>query len=153
MALEVTEIENGTVIDHIPAGKGRVVYHLITDNPNNGDLSGEAVVLMNVNSTSSGKKDMLKFENVFVDEKTRNIIALVAPHATINIIKNGKVAEKHEVKMPRLVHGHLKCLNPKCITNGDREPLQTVFAVSGEPVKLTCQYCDKEYDEELVTNL
>ena len=148
MTLKVTELKNGTVIDHIPAGKGLAVYNLL-----NGSANSMSVLLMNAESSSSGRKDMVKLQDVFVDEAKRDIIALVAPDATINLIKDGKVAEKHKVKMPSKVRGHLKCLNPKCITNAGREPLQTIFSVEGNPVRLKCEYCDKEYDERLVTGI
>ena len=149
MALEVAEIENGTVVDHIPAGKGMIVYQLL-----NGSLNkSESVLLVNVNSSTHDKKDMVKMENIFVDGETGSIIALVAPEATINLIRNRKVSKKYKVQMPKKVRKYLRCLNPKCVTNAEREPLETAFTVSSNPVILRCDYCDKEYDERLVANI
>ena len=148
MALKVTELKNGTVIDHITAGKGLSVYNLL-----NGNGEGISVLLLNAESSRSGRKDMVKLQNVVVNPAKRDIIALVAPEATINIIKDGKVAEKYKVKMPKTVRGYLKCLNPKCISNAAREPLVSSFSVEGNPVNLKCDYCDKEYDERIVTGI
>ncbi len=149
MKLKVVPLENGTVIDHISLDQGRIVYRLlrskITDHP--------TVLLLNIPSSSQSKKDMLKIENVFVDKVDCDIIALVSPNATINTIKNGKVVDKYNVKLPEHLHGFLKCLNPNCITNREREPLETNFAVSSNPLKLVCVYCDKEYDERLVSHI
>ena len=149
MALEVTEISNGTVIDHIPAGNGILVYSLLGGSAN----CGQCVLLTNAKSTRFDKKDVVKMEDVFVGGDNRDIIALVAPDATINTIRDGKLAEKHKVKMPNKIRGHLKCLNPKCVTNAAREPLETSFSVIGNPLHLKCDYCDKEYDERLVSGI
>ena len=149
MAMEVTALTNGTVIDHIPPGKGIVVYSLLGGAGN----GGESVLLTNAKSARLGRKDMVKMEDVFVDEKSSDIISLIAPDATINTIRGGKLAEKHQVKMPKQVTGYLKCLNPNCVTNADREPLKTSFSVTGNPLRLKCDYCDKEYNERLVTRV
>ncbi|MCK4327751.1 MAG: aspartate carbamoyltransferase regulatory subunit [Candidatus Diapherotrites archaeon] len=148
MTLEVKPIQNGTVIDHIPAGKGLVVYTLL-----GGANNGQAVLLLNAKSPRLGRKDIVKMADVFVDKERRNIIALVAPEATINTIKNGKLVEKHNVEMPKRIEGYLKCLNPKCVTNAEREPLATSFTVSSNPLRLKCDYCDKEYSERLVSGI
>lgn len=150
MALEVTPLKNGTVVDHIPSGKGLAVLDLI----GGGSASGESVLLLNVPSSTMGRKDIVKLEDVFVDAKRLDIIALVAPAATVNVIRNGKVSEKRRVSIPKSVEGHLKCLNPRCVSNAEREPLVPKFTVtSNSPVKLRCDYCDKEYDESLVLKI
>ncbi|MFC2174442.1 aspartate carbamoyltransferase regulatory subunit [archaeon] len=148
MALEVKPIKDGTVVDHIPAGKGLVVYTLL-----GGANGGQSVLLLNAKSPSMGKKDIVKLEDVFVSKERRDIIALVAPDATINTIKGGKRVEKHKVGLPKTVQGYLKCLNPHCVTNAAREPLETSFTVSANPLRMRCDYCDKEYDERLVTQV
>lgn len=146
MELKVTPIRNGTVIDHITPESGMIVYRLLRQK-----IAGHpTVVLLNAPSSSMGMKDMIKIEDVFVNKAECDVIALVAPNATINTIKGNTVAEKYRVKMPKFVRGFLKCLNPKCVTNADREPLETHFVVENSPFRLRCVYCDKEYSESLV---
>jgi len=147
MQLKVVPIQAGTVIDHIPPGRGRIVYRLLSEKIG----SQPTVVLLNAPSTTRGKKDIVKMENVFITKDDIDIIALVAPEATINVINGGKVTEKYAVKMPQRIDGILKCLNPKCVTNAEREPLATRFVVTNSPLKLRCEYCDKEYDDSLVS--
>jgi aspartate carbamoyltransferase regulatory subunit len=137
----VKHIENGTVIDHIDAGLALEVLRII-----GGPNDSAAVIAMNMPSTKYGRKDILKLENLYVQEKKLDLISLIAPRATINIIKNGKVAEKRQVKLPAEVSGVLKCLNPNCVTNKEREPLTTRFTVEKEPLRLICAYCNKEFD-------
>lgn len=137
----VKHIENGTVIDHISPGKALEVFDLIEES--NG---GSIIVAMNMPSTKHGKKDILKMENVFVDEDKLDLVSLIAPKATINIIKDGKIKEKRQSKLPSEVSGVLTCLNPKCVTNKEREPIETNFLVRKDPLRLKCAYCNKEFE-------
>ncbi|MCD4740363.1 aspartate carbamoyltransferase regulatory subunit [archaeon] len=137
----VKHIENGTVIDHIDGGKALEVLKLM-----GGPNSSTVVIAVNVPSTKHKKKDILKMEGVYVDERKLDLISLIAPSATVNIIKNGKLVEKRPVKLPTEVSGVLTCLNPKCITNKDREPVTTKFTVEKEPLRLICVYCNKEFE-------
>ncbi|MEM3194314.1 MAG: aspartate carbamoyltransferase regulatory subunit, partial [Candidatus Bathyarchaeia archaeon] len=69
-------------------------------------------------------------------------IALIAPHATINIIRNYRVVEKQRVKLPSIIQGIIKCTNPPCISNSESEPVKPIFYVeSEEPLRLRCHYC------------
>ncbi|MCD6414649.1 MAG: aspartate carbamoyltransferase regulatory subunit [Candidatus Diapherotrites archaeon] len=139
----VKHIENGTVIDHINAGKALEVLKII-----GGPNSSITVIAINVLSTKHGRKDILKMEDVYIDKKKLDLISLIAPNATVDVIKNGKVAEKRQVKLPKEVSGVLKCLNPKCITNKPREPAVTKFIVKQNPLRLICAYCNKEFEGE-----
>ena len=144
----VTPLENGIVIDHIGKGKGLEVLKAI------GETDDNIVVLaMNVYSKKHGHKDILKLSDTFLDDDRLNIIAIISPNATLNTIKNSKIVEKKTVVLPSNVRGILKCLNPLCITNKDREPVDTSFTVSKSPLRLTCEYCGKVYDQRLATTL
>jgi len=146
--LMVKHIENGTVIDHVPAGKALDILRVISS------INGNTVVIaMNVKSTKHGAKDILKIENIYIDKERADLISLVAPGATINVIKSGKVADKLKAQTPKEINGVLKCLNPKCITNSPREPLKTKFFVSDNPITLQCAYCSKEFGEELLSEV
>ena len=139
----VRKIENGSVIDHISAGKGLKVAKIL----NIGD-EDKAVVLMNVESRHFGRKDIVKIENKELDENEVNKIALVSPQATLNIIKNRNVAEKRKVSLPNVIEKIVKCPNKNCITNTN-EPIETKFFVESiEPTLLRCNYCERNFSSE-----
>lgn len=137
MPLSVQKIVEGTVIDHITAGAGnRVLQILSASYP----IKGMAALIINAPSKQFGRKDIVKIEGVFIDEKTANRIALVSPNATLNIIKGSKVADKHHVKMPSSLSGVLCCPNPKCITNFERSSTSFSKSFAG---KLRCKHCER----------
>jgi len=150
--LRVRPIKDGTVIDHIKAGKALKVLRILGI-----DESHENVVsiVMNVPSKKMKKKDIIKLENVFLDKDTLNKIALISPKATINIIKNYKVVDKYVVEPPNTIVGIVKCQNPKCITNSEREHVTPKFTlVSKNPIAIRCHYCSRVMvGEEIEKNI
>ena len=138
--LKVTPIKNGTVIDHIPPGLALLVLHVLKIP----EATSSAVsVAMNVKS-KMGKKDILKIENKELDEREVNKISLIAPKATINIIRDYEVVKKHRVQLPNEIIGIVKCSNPTCISNS-REPVNSRFiVVSKDPPHIKCYYCERE---------
>lgn len=141
--LSVSAIKEGTVIDHIPAGSlFKVISILKLD-----ELETMVTFGNSFESKQLGKKGIIKLSEVFFDTEDINKIALVAPTAKLNIIRNYEVVEKMKVKIPDEVRGIIKCVNPKCITNN--EPATTRFTViSKEHVKLKCHYCEKITSQE-----
>ena len=142
---KVTPIKNGTVIDHITCNMALKVLNIlgITEEGVNSTVS----VLMHVKSGKAGWKDVVKIEDRELDAKEVDKIALIAPFATINIIRNYNVAEKHRVMLPDTVKGIVKCANLNCITNRE-EPVETKFKViSKDPPKLKCWYCEREIED------
>lgn len=138
--LRVTPIKNGTVIDHIPAGMALKVLKILGIG---GSVSSTVTVAMHVPSKATGWKDIVKVEDRELSPREVDKIALIAPDATVNVIRNYNVAEKHKVRMPERAVGILKCANPNCITNMP-EPVESDFSVTGrEPVRLRCKYCDR----------
>ncbi len=136
----VTPIRNGTVIDHIDCGQALKVLRIIGVT---GNVSSTVSVLMHVPSKRDGWKDVVKVEDRELDPREVDKISLIAPKATINIIRDFNVSEKYKVKMPDVVKGIVKCGNPNCITNMN-EPVETQFTVeSKDPVVLRCFYCDR----------
>lgn len=136
--LVVSAIENGTVIDHIPASMVLQVISILGLE----DYEDEVLVGINLDSKKYGKKGILKVRNKFFEEKDINKIALVAPSATLIVIKNYEVVEKHNVEIPDTIEKIVKCINPNCITN--QEKIDTKFnVVSKNPLKLQCHYCEK----------
>jgi aspartate carbamoyltransferase regulatory subunit len=146
--LLVRKIREGTVIDHIPAGRALDVLKIL-------GLSGQEgitiAVVMNVPSKKLGRKDIVKVEAKFLEPKEVDEISLIAPTATINIVRDFKVIEKRRVQVPGEVVGLLKCPNPNCVTNSKREPVATRFKpVSLKPLKLKCYYCEETISEDQI---
>ncbi len=101
---------------------------------------------MNVPSKKVGRKDIVKIENKELKKEEVDKIALIAPHATWNVIEDYKVLEKSKLEIPKEIEGLLKCPNPKCITNTD-EPVTSKFSLEKkEPIKLRCNYCERLID-------
>ena len=143
MALIVEKIENGTVIDHIPCGLGLKVLEILKIDK---DYNARVALVMNVTSRKMAKKDIVKIEGKQIDDKTANKIALIAPNATMNIIKNSEVSEKNQVKLPNELIGVFKCPNPQCVTN--MEQIETIFRLEKtEPTrKLRCGFCEMVFE-------
>ena len=143
--LRVSKIKDGTVIDHITAGHALNVLKIlgITDH-----VSGVVTVGMNVPSKTLGLKDMVKIEGRELKSEEVDKIALLAPHASINIIRNYKVVDKQRVNLPDIIHEAVKCANPACISNS-KEPVKSTFYVDNkEPLRLRCHYCGYILEKE-----
>jgi aspartate carbamoyltransferase regulatory subunit len=136
--LHVSKIKDGTVIDHINGGSALFVLKILGIT---GQEKRVMTIAINVPSKRFKSKDILKIEGRAINTQELNKIALVAPHASVNIIRDYKVVEKQEVKLPKIIEGIVKCKNPTCITNS-QEPVITKFYVnSEEPLMLKCHYC------------
>lgn len=141
--MEVSAIENGTVIDHIPAN---VLFKVITI-LNLHKIDKQITFGTNLTSKKLGKKAIIKLSDTFFIDKEINKIALVAPQAKLNIIRDFSVVEKKIVEVPEEIIGIAKCMNPKCITNNEK--ITTRFdVVSKTEVKLKCRYCEKITDKD-----
>jgi len=141
--LSVSALENGTVIDHIPAQNlFKVINILGLDKTEQKITFGS-----NLGSNRLGKKAIVKVSDTFFKDEEINRIALVAPAAKLNIIRDYAVAEKKVVEVPDAIQGIVKCVNPKCVTN--IEEIETKFkVVSKDNVTLRCHYCEKITDQE-----
>ncbi|MCX8154026.1 MAG: aspartate carbamoyltransferase regulatory subunit, partial [Candidatus Bathyarchaeota archaeon] len=98
-------------------------------------------IAINVPSKRLGMKDIVKIEGRALNAAEVNKIALVAPHATINIIRDYCVVEKLEVKLPKVIEGILKCVNPTCIINSNEPAVSKFYVQNAEPLLLKCHYC------------
>ncbi|ACB06913.1 aspartate carbamoyltransferase regulatory subunit [Candidatus Korarchaeum cryptofilum] len=144
--LVVRRISDGTVIDHIPAGRALRVLKLLGIT---GERDGVVALVMNVPSKKLGKKDIVKIEGRELSKEEVDKISLIAPSATINIIRNFEVASKRRVELPRRVVGILRCLNPNCVTNAPREAVEPSFTlISESPLRMVCEYCGEYLREE-----
>jgi aspartate carbamoyltransferase regulatory subunit len=139
--LKIRAIENGTVIDHITANKALHILKIL-NLPD--DETANVTVAMNVTSGEIGRKDIVKIENRELDPSELNQIALIAPKATINIIRDFEPVKKDKIVLPKRITSIIKCTNPKCITNFESEPITPVFNVVREyPPVVRCHYCEK----------
>ena len=134
----VAAIENGTVIDHIPADKTYQVASLL----GLFNLSTPVTLGFNYPSKKVGNKGIIKVSDKFFSDNEISRLSVVAPKVILSIIRDYEVVEKKTVETPNEIRGIVKCNNPKCITNN--EPMQTLFHVEGD--MLTCHYCEKEQD-------
>ncbi|MFN8209380.1 MAG: aspartate carbamoyltransferase regulatory subunit [Bacteroidales bacterium] len=141
--LSVSAIQNGTVIDHVPAKNlFKVIQILRLDH-----IENQVTFGTNLESKKLGKKAIIKISGIFFEDADINRIALVAPEAKLNIIRDYEVVEKKVVEVPDHITGIAKCMNPKCITNF--ESVQTKFkVVSKKNVTLKCHYCEKITTQE-----
>jgi aspartate carbamoyltransferase regulatory subunit len=148
--LRVKPIKNGTVIDHIAGGQALNVLKILGIS---GTTDATVSVVMNVESSKLGKKDIVKVEDRELKEEEVNRIALIAPDATINIIRDFLVIEKHLVDLPDQIVGVVRCQNPSCISNTE-EPIKSRMIVKTKnPVVLRCVYCEQPITERIADYL
>ncbi len=134
--MNIDSIQNGVVIDHITAGQGMKLYHLLKLDET--DLS--VAIIRNVVSRKMGKKDIIKIDaDIPVN---LDVIAYVDPGATVNIIRNGTLVEKRQMELPEMLTDVLTCKNPRCITSTEQE-LKHIFRLTDRENKVyRCIYCE-----------
>lgn len=136
--LLVRRIRNGTVIDHIESPRALLVLNILNINGQEGNV---ITVALNVPSIKQSKKDIIKVENKFLEKKETDKLALIAPNATINIIKDYKLIEKRRIQLPDIIIGFFKCPNLKCITNTEEGLNSKIEIIDKRNILLKCQYC------------
>ncbi len=109
--LTINSIKNGIVIDHIKAGEGIKIYNFL--NLQNAKFA--VALIMNVKSEKCGSKDIIKIENVL--DLDYEILGLIDPNITIDIIENEVIKEKIKLKLPKKVENIIRCKNPRCVTS------------------------------------
>ena len=146
--LTISAIKDGTVIDHIPGNAAFNVAKIL-------DLSGVTGIISvatNLSSKTMGKKGIIKVSDKSLTKDEADKIALIAPNATVNIIKDYNVKQKIKVEIPKIIHRIVKCSNPNCITNN--EEISTKFYVlRKEPLRVKCHYCERNMEKEDITLL
>jgi aspartate carbamoyltransferase regulatory subunit len=136
--LKVSAIENGSVIDHIPVQSVYQVLRIL----NLTEYNDQLLIGNHLESRKMGRKGIIKVSNKYFKSDEINKIALVAPTATLIVIKNFEVTQKKQVEIPSRVEKIVKCFNPNCITN--HEEVSTFFdVINKEDLKLRCHYCEK----------
>jgi aspartate carbamoyltransferase regulatory subunit len=142
--LVVSALENGTVLDHIPAEN---VYKALSILNLKG-VENQITLGINLASKIYGRKGIIKIADKFFEDEELDKLVLIAPQATVNVIRDFKVVEKKKLVMPEEIHGIAKCRNPKCVTN--HQPISTWFKTTeeGNEISLLCHYCEKVTDSK-----
>jgi len=146
----VRKIPDGTVIDHVAAGKALSVLRLL------GDPQGKGLTIalvMNVYSSKMGKKDILKVEGVELSDEQVQRLALIAPRASVNIVRSYKVVAKRRAVPPRTVRGVLRCTATTCVSVREKDSAPSIFFLSSRsPLRYRCKYCGREVDEKEISS-
>ena len=137
----IDAISNGIVIDHISAGKAMELYNILGLDK----LDCSVALLKNVSSGKLGRKDIIKIDQVL--DLDWDVIGYVDPDITVNIIKDGKLAEKRQLKLPERITNVIRCKNPRCITSVEQE-LPQVFTLTEESTRTyRCLYCETKAEK------
>lgn len=132
--MNIDSIENGYVIDHIPAGKGMAIYNYLSLDK----LDCQVAIITNAKSKKNAVKDIIKI-NKLVD-LDMDIISFVAPNATVNVIKNSQRINKKKLDMPKQIKNIVRCPNPRCICNN--EDIDHIFKLTDNKGTYRCLYCE-----------
>ena len=138
--MEVTSIQNGIIIDHVPAGTALKVLEYLKIDPAKTKLA----LIMNTDSHMFATKDIIKIESEEEAETIDlDVLGLVARTATVGIVRGGKIVEKKHPTLPEHVVNIIKCVNPRCVTT--TEPAVQMFhLVHSDRQEYRCDYCDEE---------
>ncbi len=138
--LNISGIHEGYVLDHIKAGQSMEIYHHLHLE----DFSGTVAMIMNVESSKMGRKDIIKLE-CDLDAIDLDILGYIDHSITVNVIHKDKIVDKKILKLPKKIKNVIKCRNPRCITSIE-QGLDQVFVLCDEDLKLyRCQYCEEKY--------
>lgn len=140
--IEITSLKNGIVIDHIKPGLGIKIFNLL----NLEQLDDEVALILNANSSSQGKKDIVKIANNL--DINLDAVSIIDPSATVNFIEEEKVVEKKQLELPEVSKGILKCQNPTCVSTTERNIESKFILIDKKEKMYKCAYCDHIYDVE-----
>jgi aspartate carbamoyltransferase regulatory subunit len=140
----VALIREGSVIDHIPAGYAIKIYQLL-----NLEAHTQRITMgIHYSSSTSGEKDLIKIEGRELTLEEGNQVAIIAPDAIINIVKNYSVVNKFQVSLPKSMTKLMICPNTQCITNNDRVDTRFTIEQDVYGVNLSCHYCGKQFKKD-----
>lgn len=145
--MRVARIRDGTVIDHVRAGQALNVLRVLEIDGGGGETVSVGI---NVPSDRLGSKDVVKVESRELSQAEVDVISLIAPEATVNLIRDYGVVRKRRVSRPDRVVGVVECPNPRCITAAD-EPVDAAFEVLGDGIR--CEYCGTVVRDEVTDHL
>ena len=138
--LNVGQLSEGVVLDHIKAGKSMTIYHDLELDK----LDCCVAIIKNARSEKMGRKDIIKVECP-IDTLDLDILGFIDHNITVNIIKDGEIVEKKKLSLPKEVHNVIKCKNPRCITSIEQE-LEQIFILADPKKEIyRCKYCEEKY--------
>ena len=138
--LNVGQLSEGVVLDHIKAGKSMTIYHDLELDK----LDCCVAIIKNARSNKMGRKDIIKVECP-IDTLDLDILGFIDHKITVNIIKDGEIVEKKQLSLPKEVHNVIKCKNPRCITSIEQELEQIFILADPEKEIYRCKYCEEKY--------
>lgn len=138
--LNVGQLNEGVVLDHIKAGKSMTIYHDLKLDK----LDCCVAIIKNARSEKMGRKDIIKVECP-IDTLDLDILGFIDHNITVNIIQNGEIVEKKELHLPKEIRNVIKCKNPRCITSIEQELDQVFFLADEEKEVYRCRYCEEKY--------
>ncbi len=139
--LNVGKIEEGFVLDHIPAGRSMEIYRYLHLDK----LDCQVAIIRNARSGKLGKKDILKVE-CDIDILNLDVLAILDDKITVNVIKNVEIVEKRELVLPEKICGVIKCKNPRCITSIE-QGLPHIFKLTDANKRIyRCIYCEEKFN-------
>lgn len=145
--LNVDNIEEGVVLDHIKAGNSMKIYHYL----GLADMDCTVAIIKNCRSGAMGTKDIVKIE-CNVNELNLDAVALVDPSITVDVIHEGKVVEKRKLRLPSQVKNILRCHNPRCISSIEQGLPHIFYRAEPDSRVYRCLYCDEKFDWESYDN-
>lgn len=138
--LNVGQLTEGFVLDHIKAGKSMTIYHYLGLDK----LDCTVAIIKNARSNKMGKKDIIKVECA-IDTLDLTILGFIDHNITVNIVKDAMIVEKKKLKLPKKIVNVIRCKNPRCITSIE-QGLKPVFLLSDEENEIyRCKYCEEKY--------
>jgi len=146
--LSISAIKDGSVIDHIPSNAALKVVDILDLKGIRGMIS----IATNLSSKTMGKKGIIKISGKDLTKEEVDKIALIAPNATVNIIKNYDVKQKIKVAIPSTINKIIKCSNPNCITNNENV-VTKFYVLNKDPLKVRCNYCERNMEKEDISLL
>ena len=138
--LNVGQLSEGVVLDHIKAGKSMTIYHDLELDK----LDCCVAIIKNARSEKMGRKDIIKVECP-IDTLDLDILGFIDHNITVNIIKDGEIVEKKKLSLPKEVHNVIKCKNPRCITSIEQELAQIFILADPKKEVYRCKYCEEKY--------
>ena len=138
--LNIGQIEEGFVLDHIEAGKSLSIYHHLKLDKQDCTVA----IIKNAKSNKMGKKDILKVE-CDINMLDLDVLAFIDHNITVNVIKDGSIVDKRDLTLPKEIKNIIKCKNPRCITSIEQE-LPHIFVLADEKKEIyRCKYCEEKY--------
>lgn len=138
--LNVDQLNEGVVLDHIQAGKSMAIYKYLKLD----QMDCCVAIIKNARSNKLGKKDIIKIECP-IDEVNLDILGFIDHNITVNIIKDSKIVEKRDLELPRQLTNIIRCKNPRCISSIEQGLDHVFFLADPDKEIYRCRYCEEKY--------